>query len=165
MALTGWPSKLSWDQFRKLDSRPQGHTTDAHTEAQWRNPPGKQFRPVRDRRAWRLDDVNLVLTLVKQETWVVKGKESEELLKHEQGHWDIAGLLAREYHDQIEELRARTPAKLTELFRNTEKRAKARFKQVNKQYEDDTKHGTNSKQQKEWNNLITKSKSGRGSLP
>ncbi len=165
MAVTGWPRKLRWDQFRKLDSRPQGQSTDAHTEAQWMNPPGKKFKLVRDRRAWRLDNVNLVLTLVNQETWVVKGKESDELLKHEQGHWDIAGLLVREYHRQLVALRARTPAKLTELFKNTEKRAKTRLSQVNKQYEDDTKHGTDSTQQKKWNELITKSKTGRGSLP
>ena len=165
MALTGWPSNLRWGQFRKLDFQPEGHSEHAQIQTQWTAPPGKQLKPKRVKGGYRLTNVNLVLTLVKQGTWVVKGKESDELLKHEQGHWDIAGLIARRYHRKLVALRAPTVQKLTELVRKTEKQFQARANKINDKYENETNHSMNTKQQNKWNKLIKNSMSGKGSLP
>jgi hypothetical protein len=165
MAVTGWPSQLRWDQFQKLDSRPQGYTTDVWIKAEWKNPPGKKLKPVKDRKGWRLENVNLVVCLVNQHTWVVRGKESDKLLIHEQGHWDMAGLLVRELHQNLVALRARTPKELGELMRSANTRQERRYTQIDKLYDDETDHGKNTKQQTKWNNLIHSHRTGGSNLP
>ncbi len=154
MAIKGWPSKIGWGQFQKLSSRPSGHSADAHTEAQWRNPPGKKFKPVKVKDGWRLDGINLIVSLVKDSTWVLKGQETEELLNHEQGHWDITGLIAREWHGQLEKLRARNLKGLKELFKRGEKRLLTKSKRIDKKYDDETNHGRDPKSQAKWDELI-----------
>jgi hypothetical protein len=42
-------------------------------------------------------------------TWVVIGSETNNLLKHEQGHYDLAGLAAREYARELLMLRDEGP--------------------------------------------------------
>jgi hypothetical protein len=153
MALTGWPKTLGWKHFKKLASSPRGATVAAHIDSHWRNPPGKQFRLVRDRQGWRLDGVNLVVSIDQNHTWVVRGQETPELLKHEQGHWDITGLIAREAYRAYEQLRARTPRALTEQLQHVQTRLQAKATRLNRKYDDETNHGVNLTPQQKWDTL------------
>ena len=125
MAIRGWPSPLSWDQFEKRDGRPSDHPVDAHIEGAWRNPPGELMRPRRRRDGWRLENIILVVHLVPSETWVVSGAESDALLNHELGHWNILGLVVRELHQTLRRLRAPSPERLGERVEELSARLRA----------------------------------------
>ena len=168
MAVRNWPSKVAWAQFKKVDSTPVGHTTNAHIEAVYTNPPGKQFQPVKVGKHFKLTKVNLVMKLVPAETWVVKGKPSKALLNHEQGHWDILGLIAREYHKELKKLRTSSLKQLRARFKKLEARMQAKAKKINLGtgvYDTDTDHGKKKAQQKKWDALIAACKKTGKDLP
>ena len=157
MAIKNWPSKVSWAQFGKVDSAPAGHTTDAHIEVEYRNPPGKQFQPVQDGKHYKLTKVNLVLKVIPSETWVVKGKPNNALLNHEQGHWDIQGLIAREYHKELKNLKAGSLEQLVVRIKRLEAQMLEKGKKLNSGtggYDTETNHGRIVAQQKKWDALL-----------
>jgi len=151
MALKGWPKQLGWKHFKKLASSPRGATVAAHIESQWQLKPS---RFVRDRHGWRLNAVNLVVSIDPNHTWVVRGQETPALLNHEQGHWDITGLIAREAHRAYEQLRARTPGALTQQMQSLQTRLQAKATHLNRQYDAETNHGVNLTPQQRWDTLI-----------
>jgi hypothetical protein len=128
---------------------------NAHIESHWRNPPRKQFRFVRDRSGWRLNDVHLAVVIHSNRTWVVGGQETPELLNHEQGHWDITGLIAREALQAYGRLRARMPKELTEQLRHIQTRLQNKATRINRKYDSETNHGSNLDAQQKWDVLLT----------
>jgi hypothetical protein len=168
MAVKNWPSKVNWNQFKKVAKAPGGATTVAHIEGEYRNPPGRQFQVVQDGKLFKLTDVNLVLKLIRAETWVIKGKESKDLLAHEQGHWDILGLIAREYHKEIKKLRGTSVAQLQSRFQKLEARIAEKRDNLNSGsggYDTETDHGREKAQQKKWDALIATCKGSGTDLP
>ena len=168
MAIKNWPSKITWAKFTELDIRPLGATTDAHIEVEYRNPPGKQFGITPVGKHYKLTDVNLVLQTIPHETWVVKGKKSKELLNHEQGHWDILGLIAREYHREIKKLRGASVEQLRTRFQKLEARMLEKGEKLNSGtggYDTETNHGRIRPQQKKWDALIASCIKTRKNLP
>ncbi len=157
MAVKNWPGKVNWSQFKKVAKAPRGATTDAHVEAEYRNPPGKQFQVAQEGKLFKLTNGNLVLKIIPAETWVIKGKQNEELLAHEQGHWDILGLIAREYHKEIKKLRGTSVAQVRSRFRKLEARMAEKRDKLNNGatgYDPETDHGRKKAQQKKWKTLI-----------
>ena len=157
MAVRNWPSQVTWAQFIVVDKAPGGATTSAHIVGEYRNPPGKVFRIRKVGKYFRLTDVNLVLKVIPTETWVVKRKKGKLLLKHEQGHWDILGLVAREYHKEIEKLRASSVKQLRARFLRLEARMAAKRDKLNSGtggYDTETDHGRKRAQQKKWDALL-----------
>ena len=168
MAIRNWPSKVNWAQFQKVDKPPGGATTDAHIEGQYSNPPGKQFQVAKVGKHFKLTNVNLVLKLIPSETWVVKGKQNKVLLKHEQGHWAIRGLIAREYHGEIKKLRASSVKQLRTRFLKLEARMAAKRDKLNSGtggYDTETDHGKKKAQQKKWDALISSCIRSKKKLP
>ncbi|MEJ7609278.1 MAG: hypothetical protein WKF37_24155 [Bryobacteraceae bacterium] len=45
---------------------------------------------------WRLTEVNVTLSIKSASSWVVTGKEGDQLLKHEQTHYEISAIAARQ---------------------------------------------------------------------
>jgi len=168
VAVRNWPSKVTWAQFKKVDSTPVGHTTNAHIEAEYRNPPGKIFQVAKVGRHFKLTNVHLVLRVIPAETWVLKGKPTKALLNHEQGHWDILGLIAREYHKEIKKLRASSVKQLKARFKKLEARMQEKADKINSGtggYDTDTDHGKKKAQQKKWDALIAACKKTGKDLP
>ncbi|MFH1764445.1 MAG: DUF922 domain-containing protein [Gemmatimonadota bacterium] len=168
MAIKNWPSKVTWAQFKEVDKPPGGATTNAHIEGQYSNPPGKQFQVAKVGKHFKLTNVNLVLKLIPSESWVVKGKQSEMLLKHEQGHWDILGLIAREYHREIKKLQASSVQQLKVRFNKLEARMAKKRDERNSGtggYDTETDHGKKKAQQKKWDALLSSCIKSTKNLP
>ncbi|MBT8397231.1 MAG: DUF922 domain-containing Zn-dependent protease [Gemmatimonadetes bacterium] len=168
MAIKNWPSKVTWAQFKKVDKPPGGATTFAHIEGEYRNPPGKQFQVAKVGKHYKLTNVNLVLKVIPAETWVVKGKQDKVLLKHEQGHWDILGLMAREYHREIKKLRANSVKQLKARFKKLEARIAEKRDKLNSGsggYDTETDHGKKKAAQIKWDALIAACKKTGKDLP
>lgn len=100
---------------------------------------------------------NLAVTLKFDETksWVKEGKQIPYLLKHEQGHFDIALICHKEIIKAINNtvfFKADFKEKLRTIFTDTIK--KYRLMQV--QYDEETDHSKNEANQQKWNAIIAK---------
>jgi len=163
MSVVGWPSKLRWDQFKPLDAPPAGASIGGWTHAD----PDASIHPLlappqvfsivpdaKHKTQRRFVNFNITVKLDSLDTWVVKDKQSDKLLKHEQGHWDIAGLVGREWHRRLEWLRAETDDGLMKLARDTKQYFQSKLDSLTGQYDDETKNGSEDHKQLEWNSTI-----------
>ncbi len=88
-------------------------------------------------------------------SWVKKGKESEYLLKHEQGHFDIAKLCAREITETMKKtifLRNDFPAKFNDVL----KEIREKYNIMTWQYDLETNHSKDKAAQKKWDDYFEK---------
>jgi hypothetical protein len=93
-------------------------------------------------------------------SWVVRGSETAALLAHEQGHYDLAGLAAREYSRELLELLAEgpmDPADIPDRVNAINDQIISELATINERYDDDrlgTDHGLNVDIQNRWNAFI-----------
>jgi hypothetical protein len=165
--LTGLFKTLTWGDFGTPKPKPEpaaGTTgTAAHTETKapinysWSSK-GKSFSLA--------DSVTIQIQFVQSQSWVAdwvfnRSKQfQDDLLKHEQGHYDITALLARDMFIEIMQLKAKTFASSGELDRAVAAIVKAHsFQPVHNKYDEksETNHGMNDAQQKTWDALFKKS--------
>lgn len=104
-------------------------------------------------------DFTIKLVVDKEESWIDKGKIRSaemltEILKHEQGHYNIA------YLEQQELLRTVGRTVFHEDYlvqaKNILRRIDAKYKQLNQSYDDDTNHMLNKVQQHSWDAYFKK---------
>jgi hypothetical protein len=88
----------------------------------------------------------------KNTSWSRKGKQYVDLLKHEQLHFDIAQLYARELKQEFESFHYTCNYKeeIAELFN----KKKLEYESAQRQYDDETNHSMNKDKQKEWAQLV-----------
>ncbi|HTB12745.1 MAG TPA: hypothetical protein VK752_14285 [Bryobacteraceae bacterium] len=86
-------SPLSWDDFKGHARRHAGETS-AETDT--------GFRVQLECREGHLD-IRVAAEFYKTSSWVKAGRRSAELLRHEQGHFDITELYARKMRKAIRE--------------------------------------------------------------
>lgn len=86
-------------------------------------------------------------------SWVKPDKETQELLQHEQGHFDIGHIAVIELLDTLKNktfLSGTIRADVDTLFLsilNT-------YHKLGLRYDEETNHGLNKRKQKEWNNFF-----------
>jgi len=97
---------------------------------------------------------NVQLVMNRYKSWIDHGRITstrmlQEVLKHEQGHYDIA------YLEQQELIRALERTRFSQNYQYEAQalfdRIDARYKQLNYDYDDDTRHMQNRGQQSNWN--------------
>ena len=152
LTLTGWPRSITWDEFRELTQRPTGENEDALI-----NPVtvGGQAQPAHERGRWMLTELELEIVVNREETWVVLSQKSDALLSHEQGHFDIHGIIVgRDLIRALRGLRERSPARLRRAVRRTMQRHRRLGQRMTDDYDQNTQHGTNSTRQAAWEQQI-----------
>jgi hypothetical protein len=144
---------LAWTDFTERDSRPPGSKLDALTKAKWphsyeysQNLKGKYVVIQKTFRvSVQMDSVS---------SWVVKDKESDSLLNHEQGHYNITALGARDYMNGALDLETDTAKELEKALGALEKSVQSQISAINKMYDEDpncgTDHGSKADQQTQW---------------
>ncbi|HEY8256193.1 MAG TPA: hypothetical protein VIG08_00900 [Gemmatimonadales bacterium] len=99
--LEGHDETLDWRDFQgTAPANPAGDA--AQTEArfdfqydyEWDDSKG-------DHHGYRVNNVQVKVILDRASMWVVKGARSDALLKHEQGHYDIVALIARDLFNEL----------------------------------------------------------------
>lgn len=104
-------------------------------------------------------DFTIKLEVNKEESWIDKAKIKSpellaEILKHEQGHYNIA------YMEQQELLRVVGRTVFHEDYlvqaKSILRRIDAKYKQLNQSYDDDTNHMLNKVQQQSWDAYFKK---------
>ncbi len=103
--VSGWPLSLTWQpqHFRRVNNL-GGMDALTATRLVW---PGR-LRVIRGAQRYRMAHESVRVSLRHPQTRVRSGflnaatqAEQDHLLRHEQGHYDIVGLLAREFVRQI----------------------------------------------------------------
>jgi hypothetical protein len=112
MALLGWPKTIKWSDFGSprgaVPSSYGGSHADCHIgisiDYSWQGT--QRVTPGGD---YRLRNVKVVVTIDSSETWVLPGvptaSNHARVLKREQGHFNIAGITARDVDRALAALR------------------------------------------------------------
>src|SRR5207302_8660688 len=163
MALFGWPKTIHWTDFgTPVSSVPTSYTgshTDCHIEIDidfsWsgtvRVKPGGDFQ---------LKDVKVEVKIDSGGTWVLTGvptaSNQAKVLKHEQGHYNIAGIAARDVERALKKLRNADSSALEADANSTANSIVGDGQTEEVTYDDvaangGTDHGNDATQQAMWN--------------
>ena len=160
MAVTRWPRSLGWSEFQEISSRPSGVNENAQIGV-ITDMPSSGIRVARDGRSFKVEDIEIPLVVQSTETWVVTGTKTNDLLSHEQGHFDIAGLVAWELYRAILATRAPSVTALSERINAHVERAGRKLHALSGsdgedgKYDKETRHGLDAAEQKRWKDLIS----------
>jgi hypothetical protein len=162
LRITGWPRDIEWAEFRHISARPAGEREDAQI-----NPvtEGGEARTVRERGRWKLAALELKVIVNLDDSWVVQAKKSDALKAHEQGHFDIHGLIGgRDMLEALKSLRERSNDRLGRAIGRTMERHSQRAQQMSDAYDVDTEHGLNAARQAAWETRIQNAIDNNSSL-
>jgi Bacterial protein of unknown function (DUF922) len=144
------PKDLKWSHY--TGPVPGGSPLDAFTKPNFSLGYAKL---VKDGEKYRLDKVDVTLTMEKLACWVRPAKKTADLLEHERGHWYMQKLVTKEIEDALAALRGDDPTafnkEATEKF-DWYRNKRSDF--VDKKYDDATNHGSDSYQQGIWDGKI-----------
>ena len=155
MALTGFIDKIQWNQFREISKQPGNVSEDAEIFVIYNL---KYQTQAATSKECKISAVSVDLKMNKSKSWVVKNKKSSELLRHEQGHYDITALGAREVYQRISALTVTQCAQIETQLKQIQKDVQKLINQVNIRYDKQTSHGVNSTIQKNWEASIRTAK-------
>ncbi len=102
-----------------------------------------------------LNGFEAALQLDQKNSWLKKGKESDELLKHEQGHFDISILCLQELLKKVFQTSFSRDNYKMEL-QNISNETFKKYADMNVQYDKETNHSINKEEQLKWNAFISK---------
>jgi hypothetical protein len=166
--LTGRDKTLNWTDFGKPRNKPKpsagGTAVAAHTEVVYPiqfgwSSTGKSFSLA--------DTVKVNVSLDSPKCWVADWVFNEpkqfqdDLLKHEQGHYDIGALLARDMFIEIMQLKGQTYGSKGALDAAVKVVVdRHRSQKVHDKYDEksESNHGLNPTQQKVWDAYFQKAK-------
>lgn len=100
-----------------------------------------------------LKDLMVTLSFIGDRSWKKEDKVSDLLLKHEQGHFDIAILCQLEILATVKNTsltKQDYKAQVKNIFRN----ALQKYTQLEDKYDAETAHSMNNQKQEEWNTFI-----------
>lgn len=143
-----WGTALSWQDFKGKPDFSVPHFASANTgisaSFSWKN---KNNQP-------QLQYVVYAIFNPYQ-SWIKPGKKSSQLLKHEQLHFDISELTARQFRKYLTQQNIK-PEKIGDKVDRKNKALKRQNKRLQKRYDRQTKHGTHPKRQAKWEKKIHK---------
>jgi hypothetical protein len=104
---------------------------------------------------FRLPSLTLTVGLNRHNTMVLqKAKKTDELLKHEQGHFDILVLVTRALARELESLEAESAPDLGDLLQDARDRHSARADTIDAAYDTETEHSRKKQAQAKWDIAI-----------
>jgi predicted secreted Zn-dependent protease len=147
------PSRVTWNHFRPVASIP-GTTEAAQINAEMAEI--KNVHPQRTKEGrFRLPSLTLTVGLNRHNTLVLqKANKTAELLKHEQGHFDILVLVTRALARELESLEADSPQDLGDLLQEARDRHRDRADTIDEAYDDETEHSRERRAQAKWDIAI-----------
>ena len=144
---------LAWTDFTEKDARPPSFKMDALTKAKW--PHSYDYsQNLNGKYAVIQKTFKVTVQMDTVSSWVVKDKESDSLLNHEQGHYNITALGARDYMNGALAFEFDTTKELVQALNDLEKSVQSQINSVNTMYDDDpncgTDHGNKADKQTQW---------------
>jgi hypothetical protein len=144
---------LAWNLFRPVGSI-QG--TDEEAQINPEISPVPNLHPQRTPAGkFKLPSFTISVTVNRQETMVIRtARQTPELLKHEQGHYDLLVLVARALAREYESLEADSVQDLGQLVATAQSTHDARAQAVDALYDKETDHSRNRSGQQRWDLAI-----------
>lgn len=146
--------RIGWELFRPVPSIP-----DTTEEAQIHPelPALANLRPERTREGrFRLPSFTLNVTVTRHDTMVVStASKTADLLKHEQGHYDLLVLVTRALARELESLDAASVAELGRLVNTAYQTHDGRAQALDAEYDKQTNHSRDRAAQQRWDTAIT----------
>jgi hypothetical protein len=90
---------------------------------------------------------------IKSKSWVKPGKKSDYLLNHEQRHFDISEIGAREFRNKLKKTTFTQGNFSSEVKRITDE-MNQKYHRMQEQYDRETDHSRLEEKQQEWNKKI-----------
>jgi hypothetical protein len=152
ISVSGWPRTIRWTEFRELSNRPSNANEDAQvgTETMTGTPV-----TVRQGGQWMLAELTLEIVVNRANSWVVTSRKSDDLRAHEQGHFDIHGIIVgRDLVEELRSVRARSNRRLGAAVRRKMRQAMQRGQRMTNAYDEDTNHGLTTARQEAWERQI-----------
>ncbi|MEO6722333.1 MAG: DUF922 domain-containing protein [Ferruginibacter sp.] len=159
MSLENFTKVLSWSNFP--NPLPPGRPEEATISVTWRLD-ADQFE--RRGNAIMIGPYSVVIETVAAKCAVVKAiangdkAVSDGLLKHEQGHYDIIALGAREFYKKLSSLSGATEDELNGKWKKMDAELSQKADIVDARYDVATNHGKNAAVQRVWNLKIEAAK-------
>lgn len=155
------PTKLSWTDFAPVDSLPDGSGDEAQTSTTM--PGFAGLRPVSANGKFSLPDLTLKVGLDRTQTLVIRSaQKTPELLKHEQGHYDITVLTIRAMAKELEQIKAASTHTLEQELKAIVGKHQQRANMIEVKYDKDTNGSKDTDAQKSWNEAIDAAMQGIG---
>jgi len=165
--MIGWPRSLAWNNFTPIPNpgpaqlrARNGQPIVALVGLAIRFYPGNSPRNLQGT-AFNTVDVRLEVVSMQYVPSRIPAGQEARYLRHEQGHFDLMGLFARELEVALLALRGSTAEELTRLASSTVEEGirSARSYAINVPgidclYDQETNHGMNQRQQNAWNARI-----------
>ncbi len=152
MALSGFNHSLQWSEFRTVNQRPAGVLEDAHIRTSYTS--NFSLRQT-GREDCEVINPRVTISIDRSNTWVVRGRASADLLRHEQGHYNITALGARDYYNQLVDLTAARCPSINTQAQTLRRQIQTQTDQTNIRYDTRTSHGTNATAQRTWDTRIS----------
>lgn len=166
--LTGREKKLTWKDFgtpvKKPTPAPGQVAVAAHTEVNYTF----SINAKRSGKEFELEDsVKIGIYLDTHKSWVAdwvftqSQQFQDDLLNHEQGHYDLAALMYRDMFLELMQMKGQTFATTTELQKEINRiQASYATQKVHDKYDlpSEANHGRNATQQKVWDSYFQKAK-------
>jgi hypothetical protein len=161
VTVTVSPQKLTWNDFLSVQSLPDSSGDEAQTATTM--PALSGIHPVLSHAKFSLPDVALTVGLDRSQTMVIStAQKTADLLKHEQGHFDITVLTVRALAKEMEQLKAGSPAALGQQLNALLSKHQQRANLIEEKYDKETDHSRDQDAQKTWNDAIDAAMKGTG---
>jgi Bacterial protein of unknown function (DUF922) len=148
------PVTLAWSNFRVVDSSPDltgDEVAQIHPEV--RMPSNIQTVPAKG--SYTLNSFTVTVAPVQQDTIVLSSAaQTADLLKHEQGHYDLMILVARAMARELGAASDASSAGLATKVQNIRQTHDKRAQIIDSAYDVQTGHGQNAAAQTAWNMAI-----------
>ena len=138
------PHGVTWSHYRVVEESPDGF--DASTGYDM----SAHFSISGSAGQMTATSVNAVCTLVASDSWVVAGTKTALLLAHEQLHYVMATLVAREMETEIRGVTGADAQAVQQAVNQLIADKNARALAMGEAYDDDTEHGADAAQQAAW---------------
>ena len=92
----------------------------------------------------------------KQKSWSKREEQSDDLLKHEQGHFDIYEIYGRLIMQRLKETKALAGPKFSEKVEKIFTKSFAELQKFQRKYDQETNHSKDKEKQEKWNQKLEK---------
>ena len=161
MSVNGFHDKITWSNFKKVVEKPPGATEDAkmHWLLSFDN-----VKHINDNSV-SISSVEVFIKIYKEGSWVLENKQVDSLLAHEQGHYDIVAIQAREFHKRLRSLKAKAVHELQVKASGLLEKSRKDIDNTQGRYDSQTDHSQISDMQQKWLKIIdTAKKNPNGTL-
>ena len=144
---------LSWTLFRPVGSIPD---TDEDAQINPEISPVPNLHPERTPAGkFRMPSFTFTVNVNRQNTMIVRSaNKTAELLKHEQGHYDLLVLICRALAREVESLEADSVPELGQQLATAQQTHDSRAQALDALYDKETDHSRNRTGQQRWDTAI-----------